>query len=94
MVYVLGGILGAAIMAVFLSAIRLSYAIEARSDPVKAARSIGYTNMFAVAFNAGVARDAETQALRAKVLMRLAVIGALFAGLALLAFGFLADRMN
>ncbi len=94
MVSVLGGIPGVAIIALLLSAIRHSYAVEARSDPEKASRSFGYTNLVAVALNAGVARDAETQALRAKVLMRLAVIGALFAALALLAFGLAADRMD
>ncbi len=83
-----------AIIAVLISAIRHSYAVEARSSPGKADRRFGYTNLFAVALNVGVARDAETQALRAKVLMRLAAIGALFAALALLASGLAADRMN
>ena len=68
---------------IFILAIRLSYAIEARSDPKKAKAQIGYTNIWAVALNWRVARDAETQALRKRLLAYLAIIAALFGVMAL-----------
>ena len=53
-----------------------SYRIEARSNPQRyGKRRFGYTNIWAVALNIGVAEDAETQAMRRKVLVRLAVDG-------------------
>jgi hypothetical protein len=76
------GVLGIIIITVMISALRLSYAVEARSDPRKAKRLFGYTNVMAVALNIGVAKDTETQALRSKILKHLAVIAILFAVMA------------
>ena len=78
MISALASLIGPVIIVVFILAIRLSYAIEARSDPKKAARSFGYTNIWGVALNWGVARDPETQALRKRLLIHLAIIAALF----------------
>ena len=78
----LASLTGPAIIVVFILAIRLSYAIEARSDPMKAKRSFGYTNIWGVALNMGVARDAETQALRKRLLLHLAGIALLFIAMA------------
>lgn len=94
MIAILGGMIGFAAIAVLLSAIRLSYAIEARSDPRKATRSFGYTNIWGVALNWRVARDPETQALRRSLLVHLGIIALMFAMLALIAIGIAADRMN
>ena len=94
MIAILGGIIGFAAIAVFIAAIRLSYAIEARSDPKKAMARFGYTNIFGVALNWRVARYAETQAMRWRLLKHLAVMAVLFVLLALLAAGIAADRMN
>ena len=87
MLPILGGLTGLAGLVVFITAIPISYAIEARSDPGKAGRKFGYTNIWAVALNIGVARDGETQALRRKLLKRLAVVAVLFVVLALVAAG-------
>ena len=94
MIAILGGIIGFAAIAVFISAIRISYAIEARSDPRKAMARFGYTNIFGVALNWRVARDRETQAMRWRLLKHLAIIALLFMLLGLLAIGIAADRMN
>ncbi|PHP68034.1 hypothetical protein CSC94_05045 [Zhengella mangrovi] len=80
---VISGIVGLAAIIVFMSAIRHSYAVEARSDPRKAGRRFGYTNIWAVALNIGVAGDEETQSLRRAVLVRLGAVAALFAVLIL-----------
>ena len=75
----LGGFLGTAILVLFISILPISYRVEARSNPEKyGGRRYGYTNIWAVALNIGVARDRETQALRRKLLMRLAIIAGLF----------------
>ncbi|MCB1461089.1 MAG: hypothetical protein KDJ90_01360 [Nitratireductor sp.] len=82
----LGGIFGIAAIAVFISGILISYRIEARSNPARfGRRRLGYTNIFAVALNIGVAGDEETQALRGKLLQRLVVVALLFAGLGVVA---------
>ena len=94
MIAILGGIIGFAAIAVFISAIRISYAIEARSDPRKAMARFGYTNIFGVALNWRVARDRETQAMRRRLLKQLAVIALLFVLMGLIAIGVAADRMN
>ena len=87
MTALLEGLLGIAAIAVLISAIPISYRIEARSNPARfGGRRLGYTNIFGVAFNLGVARDDETQALRRKLLIRLALIALLFAGLGVVAF--------
>lgn len=82
----LGGIFGVAAIAVFISGILMSYRIEARSNPARfGRRRLGYTNIFAVALNIGVAGDEETQALRRKLLKRLGLVALLFVGLGVVA---------
>lgn len=78
--YIFAGLWGAASIALLISAARLSYRIEARSGrrPLKGGLP-GYANVIPTAFNIGVARDAETQALRRRMNGRLAAILALFA---------------
>lgn len=78
---IISGLIGPVIFVIFILAIRISYAIEARSDPKKAARSFGYTNIWGVALNWGVARDPETQALRKRLLIHLVIIAVLFAAM-------------
>lgn len=88
MVPILGGILGLVGLIAFVSALPLSYQIEARSDPQrKRYRKMGYTNIWAVIINYKVARDHQTQALRRKLLVRMALVAACMTGLALLSTG-------
>lgn len=94
MVIILGGLAGLAAIIVFISALPHSYAVEARSDPAKARRRFGYTNIWAVALNIGVARDEETQAHRRAVLKKLAIVAGLLAFLALIAFAVAVDRLE
>ena len=94
MVAILGGLAGLAAIIVFISALRHSYAVEARSDPAKAHRRFGYTNIWAVALNIGVARDDDTQAHRRAVLKRMAFVAGMFAILALLSFAIAVDRLE
>jgi hypothetical protein len=83
---VLGGLFGLAAVVALISAIPLSYRIEARSNPQRyGKRRFGYTNIWAVALNIGVASDAETQAMRRKLLVRLGIVALMFAGLAAIA---------
>ena len=66
--YLLAGVWGLGILAVFIQAIRLSYRIEARS-PDLTNRS-GYPRkamMFHTITNMKVARDPETQAMRRRM---------------------------
>lgn len=84
----LSGLIGVSIIAVFISAIRLSYAVEARSKPKSSGSGLpGYTNIWGVALNFGVARDEETQALRRRVNQRLAIIAGLFLLMILVQWG-------
>ena len=94
MVAILGGLAGLAAIVVFISALPHSYAVEARSDPSKARRRLGYTNIWAVMLNIGIARDQETQAHRREVLKRMAFVAGMFAILALLAFAIAVDRLE
>lgn len=59
-------------LALFVAVIRLSYRIEARSKPAR--RIPVFTNFIATALNAGVARDAQTQAIRRRMLILWSVI--------------------
>lgn len=70
--FVLSGLWGAALVAVLVSATRLCYRIEERSGrrPLRFGLP-GYANVIPVAFNVGVARDEETQALRRRMNLRL-----------------------
>lgn len=84
----LSGLFGVSIIAFFISAIRLSYAVEARSKPEGSGSSLPrYTNIWGVALNMGVARDEETQALWRMVNQRLAVIAGLFVLMVLVQWG-------
>ncbi len=83
---ILGGIVGLAILAVFTTAIPISYAIEARSGKHEPGR-LRRTNIWAVAMNAGIAQDEETQVLRRKLLTRLGIVALLFVVLAIIAAG-------
>lgn len=62
-------------VALLISATRLCYRIEARSGrlPLKSGLP-GYANVVPVAFNVGVARDEETQAMRWRMNQRLIAI--------------------
>lgn len=84
----LSGLIGVSIIAVFISAIRLSYAVETRSKPEGGGFGLPrYTNIWGVALNMGVAGDEETQALRRRVNQRLAVIAGLFVLMVLVQWG-------
>lgn len=72
---ILAGFWGVVTMALFLVVIKLCYRIEARSlPPGQMPRRWGYADIIGVSFNVGVARDAETQGLRRRMLMLLALI--------------------
>ena len=73
--FVLSGLWAVATVALLVSAARLCYRIEARSGrrPLRSGLP-GYANVLPVAFNLGVAGDAETQALRRRMKARLVVI--------------------
>ncbi len=59
----------------FIQATRICYAIEARSGrrPLRSGLP-GFANVIPVAFNVGVAKDEETQALRWEMNKRLLII--------------------
>lgn len=62
------GLWGLVMLAVFIQAIRLSYRIEARSPDL--ANTSGFPRnamIFHTVTNSGVARDAETQAMRRRM---------------------------
>lgn len=63
-------------LALLISATKLCYRIEARSGRPMMTKSglPGYANVIPVAFNVGVARDAETQAMRWRMNQRLIAI--------------------
>ena len=68
MFFVVSGLWGAATVVALIAAARLCYRIEARSGrrPLRSGLP-GYANVLPVAFNLGVAGDAETQALRRRM---------------------------
>ncbi len=66
--YLLSGLWGIAMVAIFIMAIRLSYRIEARSPDLRNTTGLPRNAMFVhTAFNWKVARDPETQALRRRM---------------------------
>jgi len=80
---IFAGVWGIAMVIVFILAIRLSYRIEARSEGLTNRSGIPRKAMiFHTVFNLKVARDAETQAMRRRMLSLLAVIAAGFIVLA------------
>lgn len=78
--YIFSGLWGVASIALLISAVRLCYRIEARSGrPLLKHGLPAYANVIPAAFNIGIARDEETQALRRRMNGRLATILAGFA---------------
>ncbi|MDP3895448.1 MAG: hypothetical protein Q8Q62_02105 [Mesorhizobium sp.] len=74
-----------AMIAIFITVIRMCYTIEARSGrPMPKQGLPGFANVFPVAFNIGVAKDEETQRLRWRMNQRLLVILAGFVVFALI----------
>jgi hypothetical protein len=72
--YPLAGLWGLAMLAVFVQAIRLSYRIEARSEGLRNRTGLPrYAAMPFTVTNWKVARDAETQALRRRMLTLLGI---------------------
>lgn len=73
--FVLAGLIGVGMIALLISATRLCYRIEALSGrPFMRKGLPGYANVIPVAFNLGVAKDGETQALRRQMNARLLAI--------------------
>jgi len=80
--YAICGLWAMAVVFALIRAARLTYRVEARSGrPFLRNGLPGYANIVPVAFNIGVARDAETQALRRQVVVRLLLILCGFAAL-------------
>ncbi len=78
--YVFAGVWGLAMVAVLISAIRLCYRVEERSDALRNRTGLPMrAKWLQVIVNHGVARDAETQALRRRANQRFVVILAGFA---------------
>lgn len=74
-VYWFAGLWGIAMVAVLISAIRLSYRIEARSEGLKNTSGVPRKAMFIhTILNWRVARDEETQALRRRMNIRFLII--------------------
>ncbi len=83
---ILAAVWGVVTLVLFLIVLKLCYRIEARSlPPGKAPRRWGYADIIGVSFNVGVARDAETQGLRRRMLILLALIVIGFIAVALIA---------
>jgi hypothetical protein len=79
-IYLVCGVWGLVSVAVLISAIRLSYRIEARSEGLKNRSGIPRNAMiFHTVLNLKVARDDETQSLRRAMNRRLLIIAAGFA---------------
>lgn len=73
--YWFAGLWGVAMVAVLISAIRLSYRIEARSEGLKNTSEVPRKAMWVhTMFNWRVARDEETQALRRQMNTRFLII--------------------
>lgn len=78
--YVFSGLWGIAMVAVLISAIRLCYRVEERSERLRNRTGLPMYAMWPqVIANRGVARDAETQALRRRAVLRFLIILAGFA---------------
>ena len=78
--YWFAGLWGVAMVAVLISAIRLSYRIEARSEGLKNTSGVPRKAMWVhTIFNWHVAPDEETQALRRQMNIRFLIILAGFA---------------
>ncbi|MCV3242307.1 hypothetical protein [Mesorhizobium sp. ZC-5] len=74
-VYWFAGLWGVAMVAVLISAIRLSYRIEARSEGLKNTSGVPRKAMWIhTILNWRVARDEETQALRRRMNLRFLII--------------------
>jgi len=83
--YILTGLWGVAMVAVFIQAIRLSYRVEARSPDLKNTTGVPQkAALLHTVTNWKVARDVETQALRRRMNALLAIN---LAGFALLWIG-------
>ena len=81
--YVLSGLWAIAMLVVFVQATRLSYRIEARSPDLANRSGVPRKAMlFHTIANLKVARDAETQALRWRMIRLLLVVAAGFVVLA------------
>jgi len=81
--YVLFGLWAIAMLVVFVQATRLSYRIEARSPDLANRSGVPRKAMlFHTIANLNVARDAETQALRRRMIMLLLVVVAGFLAMA------------
>lgn len=73
--YVISGLWGVAMVANFIAAARMCYAIEARSGkPMLKGGLPGYANIVPVALNFGVAQDDETQEMRWEMNKRLLIV--------------------
>ncbi len=73
--YVVCGLWAVAVIANLIQATRICYAIEARSGRPALRNGVpGFANVLPVAFNMGVAKDEETQALRWEMNKRLLMI--------------------
>ena len=87
--YIVSGLWAAAMLAVFIQAIRLSYRIEERSAGLRNETGLPrYAAMPFTVANRHVSRDEETQALRRRMLQLLALNLAgfvLFGGIVLIA---------
>jgi hypothetical protein len=71
---VFAGIWGLAMLAIFIMAIRLSYAIERRSAGLENTSGVPRNAMmFHTIFNLDVARDPETQAMRRRMIKLLII---------------------
>jgi hypothetical protein len=93
LVYPLFGLWALAMVVILITAIRLCYRVEARSEALRNRSGIpANANIPAVMFNWKVARDPETQALRRRMNYRLlmAVGGFAFGWLVLWASGAMA----
>ncbi len=74
-VYWFAGLWGVAMVAVLISAIRLSYQIEARSEGLRNTSGVPRKAMWVHSIlNWRVARDEETQALRRRMNLRFLII--------------------
>jgi hypothetical protein len=70
--YVITAVWAVAMLAIFIQAIRLSYRIEARSDGLRNKLGVPQKALLVhTALNLKVARDAETQELRRRMLLLL-----------------------
>jgi hypothetical protein len=72
---ILAGVWGICMVAIFIMAIRLSYAIERRSEGLKNTSGLPRkAMMFHTVFNVDVAPDPETQAMRRRMIKLLIIV--------------------